>query len=448
MKRERIIMLLLVGAFLAAGVWGYDQYQARKNYRNFLQNQYQRMFYELIDHVENIEVDLAKTMVTASPKQSLILFSDVWRQAFAAQEKLNQLPISHLTLGNTSKFLTQVGDYSYSLTRKNVDGIPPSADDWDNLEQLHNYSGYLAVQLQKLSKELQDGNISLGELQEEGNRRFARVSREIIDREFSTIEQEMVEYPTLIYDGPFSEHIQEIEPKGLTGETIDYQRATRIARDFLKGRDIQDIDKVSNGNGTIKTYGLEVLTKENETIYTDISRKGGHVVWMLNPRDVDSLNISPSQAMETAKEFLKKNGYSDMVPTYSMRYDNIAVINFAYRDGPVIVYTDLIKLKVALDNGEIIGYDARGYLTAHHERDIPEPKISAKQAREGISMRLDVKLPVQLTLIPLEDKSEVLCYEFRGKFMEDEFLVYINALTGKEERILKMLKNENGVQTM
>jgi germination protein YpeB len=169
---------------------------------------------------------------------------------------------------------------------------------------------------------------------------------------------------------------------------------------------------------------------------------------MLNQRDPGSADITPDKAVDTAKEFLEKNGYKNMVPTYSMRNDNISVINFAYLDDQVVAYTDLIKVKVALDNGQIVGYEAEGYLKAHHERDIPEPKLTADQARGRISISLDIEKPVQLTLIPLENKEEVLCYEFRGDFEGDDFLVYINALTGREERILKLLKSENGVLTI
>jgi len=439
---------VLLVALLATGIWGFDQYRQKRDYHVYLQNQYHRMFYELIDHVETIEVDLAKTMVADSPRQNMLLFSDVWRQAFSAQEKLNQLPISHLTLSNTSKFLTQVGDYGYSLTRKNADGTPVSTDDQTNLEQLHTYAGYLTVELQKLRNEIQENSISLAGLNREGNYIFARASARLPDREFTRIEQQMVDYPTLIYDGPFSEHIQDIAPRGLTGENIDYDKAADVARDFLEGIDIEKINKISNGNGDINTYGLEVRTRDEGSIFIDISRKGGHVVWMLNQRDVDSVNISPNQAVDTAKKFLEQNGYDNMVPTYSMRYDNISVINFAYLDGQVVAYTDLIKVKVALDNGDIIGYEAEGYLKAHHKRDIPKPELTADEARDSISMRMEVEQPVQLTLIPLENKEEVLCYEFRGDFGGDDFLVYINALTGREERILKLLRNENGVLTI
>jgi len=448
LTRERTITIVLLVALLVTGIWGIDQYRQKKNYHVYLQNQYHRMFYELIDHVETIEVDLAKTMVADSPRQNMLLFSDVWRQAFSAQEKLNQLPISHLTLSNTSKFLTQVGDYGYSLTRKNADGTPVSAEDRTNLEELHTYAGYLTVELQKLRNEIQGKNINLAGLAREGKFLFARASDRLPERELTRIEQQMVDYPTLIYDGPFSEHIQDIAPKGLTGENIDYEKAVDVARDFLEGIEVEKINKLSNGNGDIKTYGLEARTSDDDSIYIDISRKGGHVVWMLNQRDPGSADITPDKAVDTAKEFLEKNGYKNMVPTYSMRNDNISVINFAYLDDQVVAYTDLIKVKVALDNGQILGYEAEGYLKAHHERDIPEPKLTVEQARERISISLDIEKPVQLTLIPLENKEEVLCYEFRGDFEGDDFLVYINALTGREERILKLLKSENGVLTI
>lgn len=439
---------MLVAALFVTGMWGMDQYRQKVNYRVFLQNQYHRMFYDLIDHVEMIETDLAKSMVTDSPQGNLSLFSDVWHQAFSAQEKLNQLPISHLTLNNTSKFLTQVGDYGYSITKKNADGTPVTAEDWTNLEELHNFAGYLTMELQRLRETIQKGGINLSSLAREGGIVLSRTSKNVPDREFTRIEQEMVDYPTLIYDGPFSEHIQDIPPKGLTGEFIDYEGAEQIARDFLKGIDIQNIGRLEDGKGDIKTFALEILTKDRNRIYMDISRKGGHVVWMLNQRDVGDAAISLDHGLEAAKNFLAQRGYNNMTPTYSMKHHNAQVINFAYLTDDVLAYTDLIKVKVALDNGEIIGMESEGFLKAHHRRDLPSPELTASEAKNSVSMRLRTVGGPKLTLIPLENKEEALCYEFKGDFGGDEFLVYINALTGKEERILKLLKNENGILTV
>lgn len=448
MEKHKTITLLLVAALLITGIWGYDQRRQRNDYQIFLQNQYHRMFYELIDHVETIEADLAKSMVADSPQLSLVLFSDVWRQAFSAQEKLSQLPLSHITLSNTSKFLTQVGDYGYCITRKNADGTPVSMEDWTNLEELHNFAGYLTTELQQLSDAIQENSISLTALTREGGHIFTRVSHNLPHHGFSRIEQEMADYPTLIYDGPFSEHIQGISPKGLTGKDMEYEEIEDIVQDFLAGVDVQSVKRLGDGEGDIKTYGVEVLTKDGHPIYMDISRRGGHVVWMLNRRDVNNGDISQNCATKIAEDFLAKKGYENMVPTYSMKDHNVLVTNFAYFDGDVIAYTDLIKVKVALDNGEIMGIEAEGFLKAHHDRDLPKPGLTMAEAGERVSIRMDTDGDARLALIPLENKDEALCYEFSGGFGGDSFLVYINAVTGKEERILKLLQSENGILTI
>ena len=42
----------------------------------------------------------------------------------------------------------------------------------------------------------------------------------------------------------------------------------------------------------------------------------------------------------------------------------------------------MIKLKIALDDGEILGVETKGYLNNHTERDISKVKISKEQAKE------------------------------------------------------------------
>ena len=46
-----------------------------------------------------------------------------------------------------------------------------------------------------------------------------------------------------------------------------------------------------------------------------------------------------------------------------------------------------------------------------------------------------------------EFNTEVLCYEFKGKINEVEFIEYINAQTGKEEDTLIVTNTENGTLT-
>jgi germination protein YpeB len=178
-----------------------------------------------------------------------------------------------------------------------------------------------------------------------------------------------------------------------------------------------------------------------------ITKTGGHVAWMLNTRGIGESKLSMEEMRQKAEAFLKEKGYVNMMPTYSMVSGDTGVVNFAYTQDGVIIYPDLLKVKVALDNGEVVGFEAQKFLMSHHDRDIRKPRLTEEEARKFISNQFNVSKG-RLALIPLEDRTEVLTYEFKGKYQEDEFLIYINADTGDQEMILKIIKDKTGTLTM
>ena len=52
-----------------------------------------------------------------------------------------------------------------------------------------------------------------------------------------------------------------------------------------------------------------------------------------------------------------------------------------------------------------------------------------------------------LAIIPTEFLTEILCWEFKGKVDDNEFIVYINAKNGEEEDILMIINTPNGTLT-
>ncbi len=136
-----------------------------------------------------------------------------------------------------------------------------------------------------------------------------------------------------------------------------------------------------------------------------------------------------------------------MKETYFIKQGNVVTVNYAYNDNGVIVYPDLIKVKIALDNGEILGIETTGYLNSHKEREFTEPQITLEEAKAKINDKLEI-MSENMAIIPTEWKTELVCYEFKGKVEEKEFLVYINAETGKEEDILVILDTPGGTLTV
>ena len=130
-----IVTLIAIIALLAMVI-----YKKQTEYRQASENSYNQAFYELVDYVQNVENYLGKSLISTTSEHGAETLTRVWKEANLAQTYLSQLPISSNELENTSKFLNQVSDYSYTLSRKNINNEPLSQEDLDNLKELHDYS--------------------------------------------------------------------------------------------------------------------------------------------------------------------------------------------------------------------------------------------------------------------------------------------------------------------
>lgn len=450
--KKRALLAIFVSIMIAGtSTFGTLMYLDRRDYRNYLENQYSRNLYDLIADVENLQVALSKVEVAGSPKRSLLLFSQIWKDANTAQYKLNSLPISHVAISQTSKFLSQVGDFCYALLKATNNGDDLTDQQWTNVSKLRDYAGYLTGELHSMEQEVSQGGLKWGAIKHEGRQIFKNQAQDPVDVKFQSISQELQqEYPTLIYDGPFAENVLNIKPRIISESEVTLDKAKAVASEILGKDRVESISTYSDKGGSqIPVYGLSVKIKgrKDNNVNIDISKNGGKVVYMLDSREIGEEKLSVKEATSRGIKFLEEHGYKDMIPSFVLKYDSVAVINYVFVKNKVVVYPDQIKVKVALDNGEIIGIESQHYLVAHYDRDIPSAKISLSEAQKNISQKLKIK-NIRMAIIPLESMREVLCYEFYGEYNDESYIVYINALDGNEERILKILETPNGELTM
>jgi len=446
-RSKNIIIFIL----LLTTLFGAYQYNRAVLLRRQLNNTYNRAFYELVDYVSNVEILLLKTLMTSSPEMTVTTLRDVCQEARAAASNLSQLPVSVGVLSNTEKFLSQVSDLTQSLARKTTAGMGIDDKQLETLSSLHSFALKLEENLNELKNELENGNFKWENVMHEGTKTFSEASSEM-PMNFSTIDQSFEEMPTLIYDGPFSEHMQKRQPLGLTGQNISEEKAIEKLGEFLGKDKINNVTKLAdNNNEIINTYNfkIELAGKKDYSIAeADVSVKGGHVVWYLYNRVVGEPTIDINKAKQIGKEFLDSRGYPNMKDTYYFEAGGIATINYAYTDEDGITYyPDLIKVKIALDNGEVVGFEAKGYLMNHTKRNLGKPKLTQEEARAKVLRGENIKAS-GLAVIPTNYGTEILCYEFIGKLKEKDFLVYINANTGAEEQVLLIINTEDGVLTM
>ena len=138
--KDRHMLTIIVVLLAVILILGMIIYKKQMEYRQASENSYNMAFYELVDYVRNVENYLGKSLISTTPEHGAETLTRVWREANLAQTYLSQLPISSNELENTSKFLNQVSDYSYTLSRKNIYNESLSEEDLKNLKELHQYS--------------------------------------------------------------------------------------------------------------------------------------------------------------------------------------------------------------------------------------------------------------------------------------------------------------------
>lgn len=438
------VAIILIIALVVLGIMLYKE---KNQYTIATENNYNFAFYQVVDYVKDVENYLAKAMISSSSEHAAETLMHVWREANLALSYMTQLPISSNELLNTDKFLNQVSDYSFTLATKSIEGEDLTQEELDNLKELYDYSVDLSDILEQLSADMSSGRISWKELTEDVDTAFAQQVDNLSATSFSNIDKNFGEYEGLIYDGAYSEHMESAEKKGLVGEEITEEQAKEKAISFIGEDRLEKIELTSLvENGNIVVYDF-MATLKNEGILTiAISKKGGHIVVANHNRDVQEEKLSQDEANEIGQKFLESLGIPNMKATYYLKEGGAVTINYAYVQDDVTIYADLIKLKVALDNGEILGIETTGYLNNHTERNIEEPTITMDEAKDSLNQKLEITSS-GLAIIPTEWKTEVFCYEFKGKIYDTDFLVYINANTGKEENILVIIETPNGILT-
>jgi len=405
-----------------------------------LAGSYQGAVEQLADACRNINETLEKQLYANSPDMQKNLAVKLYEQASAAKAALARLPLEKQQLDNTYKFLSQIGNYSLSVSKKLDGDSTVSAQDYENISKLYDFSQQLSQDMWELENSVMSGEIDLRDTKLQ----MGQSETPSMTDGFSDFEESFDDYPSLIYDGPFSDNIMEKKPKMTSGaaEVTEKQALERcsIALNMSTG----DLSRSVEVGGRMPGW---CFSNESGSVSCEVTSSGGYISYFLKGRTVGEEKLSREQALQSARKFLDYLGILSMKTTYYDIADGVMTINYAYSDLGTCVYTDLVKVSVAMDSGEIVGYDARGFLVNHTKRTYPKKLFSKLRAQEKVSPQLQIT-GSQLCVIPTDSLGEKLCYEFRCKAKNGRnVLVYINAETGEEQQILLLVETPTGTLT-
>ncbi|MDP4161849.1 MAG: germination protein YpeB [Bacillota bacterium] len=442
-----ILIVFLAIAATGVGYWGYQEHKEKNAILLNAENNYQRAFHDLSYQMDLLHDKIGTTLAMNSRQSLSPALTEVWRITSQAHGDVGQLPLTLLPFNKTEDFLANVGNFSYKTAIRDLDKKPLTKNEYESLRKLYTKSGDIQNELRKVQYLVLKNNLRWMDVELALASGKESTDNKIIDG-FKTVEKTASGYDEKDLGPTFSNlQIKDENFKNVKGKKISENEAAAIAKKYMKFDGNSKLKVTENGKGS--DYGFYSVSLKNkrsgEEGSMDITKKGGYPIWFINSREVTKENISLNEAGTKAAAFLSENGFKNMDMFESNQYDHIGVFNFVTAQNQIRIYPESLKIKVAMDNGNIIGFSAEDYLKSHHERKLPSPVLSKVDARKKVNPHLKI-MEERLSVILNDLNQEVLCYELLGTLGEDTYRIFINAQTGIEEDVEKYKNAESVYQ--
>lgn len=439
-KNRAITALSITTALLALSTTGLAiglgiSEKNSSNYQDKLENVYQSNFYSLLDSVNNLDNKLSKLNNSSSSSYQRKLLLEASSKASEAEISIASLPLSQNDIQDTVKMVNQISGYTTTLADKLAQGQSLTNDDMQTLENVSQSVSALKIQLNEFARKLDKGYQILDasmDIDADGNR---------FSTSLSSLKNNDVEYPTMIYDGPFSDSVVNSTIKGVTKKKVSKEKAQEHLESHFKSA--SSIEYVGSTEGRFQTYNYRVTNSSEEKLYVQSLQQGGDILTISGAGELGQASIDDAEAKNIALEFAKLNGIENGQVVWSDTIENDIYFNIAPTQNSIILYPDLVKVKVNLVSGTVVGYDATAYFTNHTDRSLSKGSLTLEEGENKVPEKFTIAF-TRFALVPLDYNREVVCVEVQAEDGESTFYFYYNATSGVLENVLKVIKTDNG----
>ena len=389
--------------------------------------------YELNSIVDNLDSNLSKARVSTSSSDRARVLADIAIESEMAEVVLERLPLEITLTEEMASFLNKMGDSAQSMLYTVAAG--GELEEWQisSLEYMYRNNLKLKRALNEIVASANNGDIIA----------LMRGKGSVLEGSFNDIQNNVIEEPKGIFDGPFSQNSEDTNPSVFEGMAeVSQAEAEGIAREIFADYKVTDARCTGEATrGNLAFYNITLMTDDGEML-AQLSKKGGKMVMFDSYTECTQHNFSVERCRDIAADFLKALGYENLEAVWASENGTTCNINFCPVQNGVIIYPDMVKVKVCEERGIVTGAEAMSYVMNHSERDIAGATITKAEAQSVIDGRIEVT-GSRLALIPV-DGQEVLCYEFAGKFDGSDYFVYVDAATGNEVQVLTVVGTAQG----
>lgn len=396
---------------------------------------YRANFYELVGIVDAVDNDLNKARISADPNNQSAILTDLLVQSRLAESNLEKFPIDMEADVNLTAFINRTSEAAQMMLDKIRSGEKLSERDAALLEKLYQTNHKVRAELNGLSSELSEKNMTNFLKSKKGNSVFER---------FHTMENLTIE-SDFGSDGPFGE----VPPfarggeRKEEGEGITSMEAEELCAEYFKDYRIRTIDYAGETtSGAIDSYNFFLKDDQDRRIFAEISKRDGALIEFDFYEDCKDRNFDTERCKAIAEDYLKVLGYENMTAVWVNESGAEVLFNFVSEADGVVFYADSVKVKVCETKGKVVGFNAVSYLQHHKKRQALSTDLTLGEAMDRLNGKLSVEAS-RLAVIP-ETGGERVTYEFLCTYENDLYFVYVDANTGAEVKILGVTDTAQG----
>lgn len=442
-----VLAVLLAGTF----IWGYQANAQKNTVLIQAENNYQRAFHDLTFHMDKLHAELGNALAVNSTSHGYHrkCLVNVWRLSSEAISEIGQLPLTVAPIQETEQFLSKLSSFSYQTAVRDMERKPLSTEEMQTLKALHERSGDISAGLQELRQQVLANGLRWLDVEAAYASRMGNAEgpiNPIVDG-FQTVNSTVTEYDEVNWGPSMTSLFAKRSFEMLDGEPVDPEQIKQKAQQFFDLPQAAAMQIEENGIGTdYHTYSLTVQKDQDVWLTMDYTKKGGQLVWFMSNREVGGRGVAAGQAVAEAERFLQEHEFDGMKPVNYDEHSGIAHITFAKVEDGIVIYPEKLAVKVALDDGEVLGLQATDYIFNHKDWKIERPQMDADEVEARLNPEFQIEERV-MAVIENDLKEHVLCYQFTGTINGATYRIYLNADNGMEEKVEEIRQQAPSQQT-
>ena len=395
--------------------------------------------YELTGIMEHVDDDLERVRISASPVQQSRILTDLLVQARLAELDLEKLPFTAEQDSNITSFINRTAAECERMLAKLRNGEALSEKDKTILAQLYETNHTIRTELETFVSEMRDEDLMQYMKEGKGNIKDAMERLEQM-----TLEENSAKFGRAT-DGKERKGMPEKMPVTPSEERtagIDAAKAEELCYTYFSGYNISEYQCVGETvSQAYSAYNIQGYDDKGTLLFAEVSQADGALLRFDYYEDCSEETFDLENAERIAEQFLEALGYDDMEVVRFRNNGTTTDFTFLYEDDGIVYYPDEIRVKVCRTRGVVTGMDATKYILHHNEeRSEPQIKINLATAQSKLYDGLTVessRLAVVRTI-----RGERAAYEFLCSYGEENYFVFLDAVSGEEIAIV----NARGIE--